>query len=145
MIDRRNLMSAGVAAGVATLAAVPEGAAAVQRGDNNDALARAVDDLRQEIVRQFDTADQKPWRAVGRIREQQRTWLRSTQKYPDFIEIGTDVWEALQDWHIRQQQPLTVTRLADGRYAMAFSFTTLLLRTDAMPDYVGPPLDNERR
>lgn len=145
MVERRNLMTAGLVASLGALAAAPEGVAAQRDDNNNDAVARAVESLRQEVARQFEAVDQRPWRAVGRVREQQRIWLRSTQKYPDFIEIGTDVWEALQDWHVRQQQPLNVTRLADGRYAMAFSFTTLLLRVDAMPDYVGPPLDNERR
>ena len=144
MMERRALMSAGLAAGVATM--TPAGTAeAAQRGDNADAVARAVDDLRQEVLRQFDTTDRAPWRIVGRIREQQRLWLRSTQKYPDFIEVGIDVWDTLHDWHVRHRQPLNVSRLADGRYAMLFSFTALLLRVDAMADYVGPAFDNDNR
>ena len=144
MIERRALMSAGIAAGVATMTPA-RAAEAAQRGDSSDAVARAVDDLRQEVVRQFDAMDRSPWRTIGRIREQQRQWLRSTQKYPDFLEIGIDVWDTLHDWHVRQRQPLNVTRLPDGRYAMLFSFTTLLLRVDAMADYVGPPFDNDNR
>ena len=144
MIERRALMSAGIAAGVATITPA-RAVEAAQRGDSSDGVARAVDELRQEAVRQFDTTDGAPWRIIRRIREQQRQWLRSTQKYPDFLEIGIDVWDTLHDWHVRQRQPLNVTRLADGRYAMLFSFTTLLLRVDAMADYVGPAFDNERR
>jgi hypothetical protein len=144
MIERRALMSAGIAAGVATMAPART-AEAAQRGDTTDALARSIDDLRQEVVRQFDTTDRAPWRTLGRIREQQRLWLRSTQKYPDFIEVGIDVWDAMHDWHVRQRQPLNVTRMADGRYAMLYSFTTLLLRVDAMADYVGPGFDTDRR
>ena len=34
---------------------------------------------------------------------------------------------------------------ADGRYVMAFMFTTLILRTDVDPSYVGPAFDNDRR
>jgi hypothetical protein len=52
------------------------------------------------------------------------------------------VWEALYDWHVRYQQPLNVQRTADGRYVMAFMFTTLILRPDQAPDYIGPPFDN---
>ena len=144
MIERRALMSAGIAAGVVAMTPARPVEAA-QRGDSPDAVARAVDDLRQEAVRQFEITDRTPWRMIGRIREQQRQWLRSTQKYPDFIEIGIDVWDQLNDWHVRGRQPLNMTRLADGRYAMLFSFTTLLLRVDAMADYVGPPFDNDNR
>jgi hypothetical protein len=63
------------------------------------------------------------------------------QKYPDFIEVGIDVWDSVHDWHVRFQQPLNVTRVADGRYAMSFSFTTLILRPEMAGDYVGPPFD----
>ena len=79
MIDRRALVSGGIAAGVATMTPA-RAVEAAQRGDNTDAVARAVDDLRQEAVRQFDTAERTPWRTVGRIREQQRQWLKSTHK-----------------------------------------------------------------
>jgi hypothetical protein len=34
-----------------------------------------------------------------------------------------------------------VTRVADGRYAMSFMFTTLLLRSDVTPDFVGYAFD----
>ena len=56
--------------------------------------------------------------------------MRSTQKYPDFIEIGIDVWDNIYDWHVVHQQPVNMTRTSDGRYAMVFMFTTLLLRPD---------------
>ena len=56
--------------------------------------------------------------------------MLATRKYPDFLEIGLDVWDNIWDWHVVYQQPLNVTRVADGRYAMSFMFTTLLLRPD---------------
>jgi hypothetical protein len=56
-----------------------------------------------------------------------------------------NVWDNLYDWHIRYQQPLNVARLPDGRYAMVFSFTTILLRPEHMPDYVGLPYDSDPR
>jgi hypothetical protein len=39
------------------------------------------------------------------------------------------------------EQPLNVTRLGDGRYAMAFMFTTLLLRPEVAPNFVSYPFD----
>jgi hypothetical protein len=67
--------------------------------------------------------------------------MMATRKYPDFLEIGLDVWDNVYDWHVTYQQPLNVNRLADGRYAMAFMFTTLLLRPEQSPDFVGYPFD----
>jgi len=67
----------------------------------------------------------------------------ATRKYPDFIEIGLDVWDNVYDWHVAYQQALSVQRLADGRYGMAFMFTTLLLRSDLNPEFVGYPFDTD--
>jgi hypothetical protein len=36
-------------------------------------------------------------------------------------------------------------RANDGRYTMIFMFTTLVLRPEQMPDYVGYPFDADSR
>ena len=139
MIERRNLVGGGLAAGLAALAAAPAPAeaAAAAAQDDGVRVAAAVDNLRAAVDRQAEA----PWRVVARVREQQHVWLRATQKFPDFMEVGIGVWEALWDWHVRYQQPLSVTRLPDGRYAMAFMFTTLLLRPDQDANFVGVAFD----
>jgi hypothetical protein len=78
---------------------------------------------------------------LARIRDQQRVFLKANQKYPDFIEVGIDVWENVVDWHIRHQQPLSVSRSSEGRYIMAVGFTTLILRPELSDNYVGPGMD----
>lgn len=142
-MERRNLMGGGLAAGlgalVATAAAAPE-AAAAQR-DDGERVARAIDNLRGTFQGQFETALLAPNRAMRAIRRQQREWVRATHKYPDFIEVGLDVWDGLHDWHVQHQQPLAMTRRPDGRYMMSFMFTTVILRSDQAPDYVGYPFD----
>jgi hypothetical protein len=142
MVERRNLMGGGLAAGLAALVAGDEAEAAPQR-DAGDSLqvSREIDELRQSI----EALSRGPWARVYQIRAQQQIWLRANHKYPDFIEIGFNVWDGLYDWHVRYQQPINVTRSADGRYLMAFTFTTLVLRPDQDPDYVGPPFDGDRR
>lgn len=72
------------------------------------------------------------------IREVQRVYLRTNQKFPEYIEIGISVWEHLYDWHVRTQQTLSVVRLPNGRYAMQALLSTFVLRPDAQPNYVGP-------
>jgi hypothetical protein len=67
--------------------------------------------------------------------------MQSSHKYPDFLENGLDVWDNVHDWHVAFQQPVTMNRLTDGRYVMTFTFTTLLLRPDQAPDFVGFAFD----
>jgi hypothetical protein len=59
--------------------------------------------------------------------------------------VGLSVWEDVYDWHVRVQQPLSVSRLTDGRYALAFMFTQLVLRHEMAANYVGPGYDKSGR
>ena len=55
--------------------------------------------------------------------------------------MGIGVWENVFDWHIRHQQPLSVSRNAEGRYILGVAFTTLVLRPELSENYVGPGMD----
>jgi hypothetical protein len=139
-VERRNLIGGGFAAGMAAMVA-PGEAAAAQRDGDDTTVARAVDGVRNAI----DNLPSAGWQRISQIREQQRMWLRANHKYPEFIEIGIGIWEALYDWHVRYQQPISMTRLADGRYVMSFMFTTFILRPDQDVNYVGPAFDGDVR
>ena len=139
MVERRNLMGGGLAAGFAALVAGGEAEAAEQ--SDGTAVASAVGTVRDAINNLYSGS----WGRVNQVREQQRIWLRANHRYPDFIEIGLNVWDGLYDWHVRYQQPINMTRAADGRYLIAFMFTTFILRPDQDPNYVGPPFDGDRR
>ena len=142
-MDRRTLMSAGVFAGIGgTLAAAPARAAAAD--DNGDQLvASKLDDLRATLQRQIEF-DEAPWRTVNRVRDQQRLFLRASHRYPEFIEVGVQVWESLYDWYVLTHQPPVMNRLADGRYVLVFPFTTIVLRPDYEPGFVGLGFDGGR-
>ena len=79
---------------------------------------------------------ERPFAELAEIREQQRIFLKTSHKFPDFIDVGVNVWDRLDDWHVRQQLPLNIVRRDDGRYTMAFMFTTLVLRPDQADGYV---------
>ena len=115
-------------------AAVPQrdSEQAIQEGSR--ALAKAVQDLRDEIKRQDDF-----WE-LGPLRDPIRMFLRTTGKFPDFIEVGIDVWQQVYDWHVRYQQPIEVSRV-DNRTALRFMFTWLVLRPEQAENYVGIPFD----
>ena len=142
MVERRAVMGGGLIAGLSALMAEP--AAAAPAADDSQPIAGSIDQLRKTLEGQFDQAYAGLWRGVARIRQQQHTWMRSTMKFPDFIEIGIDVWDNLYDWHVAHQQPVSMGRSSDGRYTMVFMFTTLILRPEQPPEYIGFPFDTRR-
>ena len=134
-MERRNLVGGGMLATAAALIGGAEQASAAQ-ADDSGAVARAVENLRATLMRTLAVSPE-----LDRIREQQRVFLKSNQKFPDFLEVGIDVWENVYDWHVRHQQPIVATRTADGRYVMTVMFTTLILRPDQAGGYIGYAFD----
>jgi hypothetical protein len=134
-MQRRNLVGGGMLAGAAALLGDAKPAAGKQ-DDDNGATARAIESLKASLDRQLAVSPE-----LERIRDQQRVFLKSNHKFPDFIEVGIDVWENVYDWHVRHQQPLTAARTADGRYVMTVMFTMLILRPDQATNYVGYGFD----
>ena len=147
MIGRRTMLHAPALGGLlASLAPPADGEAAasgipqpqaeqaIQEGSR--ALAKAVQDLRDELRRQNDF-----WE-LGPLREPIKMFLRSTGKFPDFIEVGLDIWQQVYDWHVRYQQPLTLGRTPEGRYSITLIATSVVMRVDALPTFVGIPYDN---
>jgi hypothetical protein len=67
-------------------------------------VAKAIQDLREEIKRQDGF-----WE-LGPLRDPIKAFLRTTGKFPDFLEVGIDVWQQVYDWHVRYQQPLMLGR-----------------------------------
>lgn len=143
-MERRALVGGTLLAGLSSFLSPADAHAAAAdapAAGDLEGVSDSIDQLRRTVERQFANVYTDKWQGVARIRQQQHTWMRSTQRYPDFIEIGLDVWDNIYDWHVVHQQPLNVTRTADGRYAMVFMFTTLLLRPDQAPDFVGFAFD----
>src|SRR5689334_9243849 len=105
MVDRRDMIGGGLAAGLAAAFGGP--AAAQSRTDAPDdaatlKVAQAIDSLRQALEHEHESSD------VDRIRTQQHAFLKTNQKFPDYIDVGIDVWDRLHDWHVRTRQPLTL-------------------------------------
>ena len=142
MVERRTLLTGGVAAGVGALLAAdpaPAAAAAQDGSDDGARVARAIDELRASIERQAALTP-----ALTRVRDQQHVFLKANQKFPDFVEVGIGVWEAIHDWQVANRQTPTMTRLDDGRYVMTVMFTTLILRPEQRDDFIGFAFDAAR-
>lgn len=80
---------------------------------------------------------------VPRLRDAYTLYWKSHGKFPEFCEVGTSVFYDIYDWHIRNRQTIPVSRFADGRMAITFMYTQLLVRVDQGPDYVGIPFDRQ--
>ena len=102
-----------------------------------DEIAKAVRSVRDEIERQHTFGE------IAAVREPLRTFLRANGKFPDFIEVGSDVWQQIYDWHVRFQQPIALGRTAaEGRYTILLLATSIVMRPDMAPGFIGVPFDN---
>jgi len=139
MVERRDVIGGGLVAGLAAEFGAPAEAQA-RRDLVDDAadmrVADAIDKLRDAVERQYQSAE------VAQIRIQQRTFLKANQKFPDYMDIGIDVWERMHDWHVRTSQPVNIVRTNDGRYGMVFGVTTLLLMPQQVGSYISWGYDN---
>ena|SRR5436190_12069280 len=144
MVERRHLLSGGILGGwLATLASDPAEAAQSSNADRENAqiVARSIDLLRQEIARERDEVSrQRVFAELVSIRDLQLKHLVGSGKFPDFIELGTDTWFQVHDWHIRWNQPLNLGRDLLNRPTLTLMQTTLIMRPD-QKEFVGIPYD----
>lgn len=143
MLSRRDLITAGVAGGLATHADAAAAATVAQARDEVDML--------REISRgilSLDRSVDEAWMSnsvvfglAAKVRGQYETFFRTNQKFPDFIDVGLGVFLDIYDWHIKNRQQLVITRGPDARYWMQFMFTTIILRGEHEPSYIGIPYD----
>jgi hypothetical protein len=146
MLSRRELITTGVAGSLASSSAhtAPDAAAAgiQQQADREGQklIADRIRDVDGTLERAFFTSSLAHG-FVGKIREYMQQFLRANQKFPDYFEVGADVFMDLYDWHVKNRQQLIVTRGADNRYQMQFMFSTVILRPEQDPRYIGYPYD----
>jgi hypothetical protein len=144
MFGRRDMMGGGMFAGLTALVprgveglVAPAGDGAQQQSERDvREIVQAIDKLREAVERTQNSCFLGPCGPVADIRIAQQVFLKAHQKFPDYIDVGVDVWQAVYDWHVRNRQPINTTRLPDGRYGLAFMFTTLVMRPDNTPNYV---------
>jgi hypothetical protein len=126
----------------------PQGpaASAPAGGDQSDSamnsLRAVLEDIRKDYRNQYAcTPTYCP--DIDLVRQEQRRFLKGANKFPDFIDIGIDIWERFIDWHVKYQQHLAISRTGEGRYIMTFGVTTLVLRPDMSGSYMGLGYDNK--
>lgn len=147
MVHRRSMIAGTMVGGAlsALTGAVEAGAGEPAGGGQSsqdgerlrlEEVVNAVRGVRDEIARQNAF-----WEITG-VRDQLRAFLRANGKFPDFIETGADIWQQVYDWHVRFQQPISLGRTPEGRYTILLLATTVVMRPDMAPGFIGLPFDN---
>jgi hypothetical protein len=148
MIPRRQLVGGGLLGGV--IAALDVDAATATPPADPAAVAVPGADLTDAAVKEVTTAitrlrqdfqEQRQFAEIAQVRDAQKTFLRANGKFPDFMEVGSDVWLQIHDWHVRWQQPMTVGRDQTGRYTIQLLGTIVIMKLDAAANFVGQPFD----
>jgi hypothetical protein len=138
MISRREVVTAGM---LGTLATGNAGEAAAQSDAQvmQQALNRVVDSL-DEIKASLDAGlrgNTMSYGSLGQIKGKLETWVRTTGKFPEFWDVGISVFLEIYDWHIREKQPIQISRIAEQRMAIQWLFTQYVLRWENDPNYIG--------
>jgi hypothetical protein len=95
MVERRQLLKAAMFGGF------------VAQSDNADVAAqpmpdrqaREIVDVLKNVSRAIDAANS--FTEIAEVRLRQVNFLRAEGRFPDFIDVGIDVWMGVYDWHIK--------------------------------------------
>ena len=140
MISRREVVTAGM---LGTLATASPAIAEIQQDVQalRDGFSK-VEDAMRSLQRATDEGlrgNSMNYGGVGSVVEKIRRFAKLSGKFPDFCDIGLDIFYDVYDWHVRQQQQINIVRLSDQRIAIQFMFTQLILRWENDGNYVGTP------
>ena len=138
MLSRREVLSGGVVGGLARNAC----SAADQPGDREGLrqIEKAIQDLEATLTRGFNAVSLSLG-PIGMLRRNFELFIKSNGHFPEFCDIGIGVFYDVYDWHVRNRQAIIVVRQPDNRYTIQFMFTTLVLRFENEPNFIGIPYD----
>ena len=147
MISRRDVVTAsvlGTLAGSTADLSAETSAAKVEAAQDDAGIIRALNQIDQELERLNGVVDgttRVTSGYLGEIRGRFTTHLRAAGKFPEYMEIGIEPFYEVYDWHVRHQQQIQITRIAEQRFAIQWMFTQLILRYEQDPKHLGIPFD----
>lgn len=152
MVTRRDVMTGGTLGMVTALGGPASadrsgtGVGSAETQSPEVISAQALQGIQRELAQMRAILDESLRQnslstgAVVPIRRAFDQFLRANTKYPDYCEIGPNVFTELYDWHVKHRLPVEVAR-QEGRMAIRFMFTWMLLRPEQDPSFVGIPYD----
>lgn len=143
MISRREVVTAGVLGTLAT-AGNAEAAELQQEVQTLRAGFEALSSTLNDIKTSLDEGlrgNSMNYAGVGNVKTKIENYTKVTGRFPDYCDIGLSVFYDVYGWHVRNQQQLNITRIAEQRMAIQFMFTQLVLRIETESNYIGVPYD----
>jgi len=143
MISRREMVTAGVlgtlaTAGNADAAGLQQEVQTLRAGF--DALANTMEGLKTSIDEGL-RGNTMNYGGVGAVKTKIEQYTKVTGRFPDYCDIGLSVFHDVYGWHVRNQQQINITRIAEQRMAIQFMFTQLVVRIENESGYIGTPYD----
>jgi hypothetical protein len=136
MVSRRELLAGGVMGSFAG----QDTYSAAQLAEASRGIADKLDKV-EAALRVLGDGNSLPSNSVTKVRDAMMTFVRAHAKFPDYCDVGVGIFFDIYDWHVKNQRELVAGRQPDGRYALQFIFTRLLLRADGDAGYIGYPYD----
>jgi hypothetical protein len=133
MVDRRQLLKTAMFGGFAARPGTADAAAQ----SASERLEREIVDALKGVSKTIETAHS--FTEIAEVRLRQIAFLRAEGRFPDFIDVGIDVWMGVYDWHVKHGLPAPLGRDANNRYTITLLATTLVLRPDMVPNLIGTP------
>jgi hypothetical protein len=156
MLTRRELVTGAAIGAVATVTTAADTSAApidvsdtAPPQDVDNAALRKIAEKTTEIDQNLDRlagafrTNTLAYGYVPKLREIYTLYWRTNGRFPEFCDVGSDVFYDIYDWHIKNGLPIPVSRTADGRMVITFMYTQLLVRVDQTPSYIGVPFDRQ--
>jgi hypothetical protein len=143
MLTRRDVVTGSLFGTLATGAA----AAPVEQARDTAEMERGLKAITDELERIREVLDDGllgpslSHRLIIPVRTAMDLYLKTTGRFPDYVEIGRAVFMDVYDWHVKFQQPLQLNRTTDNRVVIRFMLTQLILRHEQDPAFVGTPYD----
>ena len=142
MISRREVVTAGVLGTLASGGTAE--AATTQEVEALRAGFKAIEDKLEDLQNSIDQGlrgNSMNYGNIGAVKTKIEQYAKTSGKFPEYCDVGLSVFYDVYDWHVRNQQQIQVTRIADQRLALQFMFTQLVLRWENDTNYVGTPFD----
>lgn len=148
MISRREVVATGILGALVNGAAAEAGQSQTTPSNPGEAILKeglnkldtSVDEFRQSVD-QGMRGNSMNFGLVSNVKNELQRFLKQSGKFPEYVDIGVAVFFDVYDWHVRHQQQIQITRMAEQRLAIQFMFTQLVLRWENAESYVSQAYD----
>ena len=141
MLARRRMLGTTLFGGLLGTTIPASGSITDQNAQMSERQTMEIVDALKDIRRAIDVP-QGPFTEIAGVRQKQVDYLKATNKFPEFIDVGLDVWFAIHDWHIKHLQQIVFGRDGNGRYTITLMGTQVVMRPDLVPSFISLPYDS---